>query len=820
MPDIPHHVMALFQALKFQGSRPEDLRALRDNDWKDLLSRWEVTRFLVPLSQACDDFLPGWVRTQVDREIRGNAQRFERIKSEYSTLATAVKAANADHLVLKGFSQCPDFVEHPRFRRQSDFDLYCPPDSIARARGAISELGYRIVEWIELGPTDHLPPMSRDPKWKWRGDFFDPEMPIAVELHFRFWDEESAHLGPQNLDEFWFRRVERSLGDFIFPALCPVDHFGYFALNVVRNLLRGAERPHNLYELARFLHNRADDARLWQAWVDLHDDSLRSLEAISCRLAAHTFACRLPSAMEQQIARMPAAVHAWFARYADSPLNSEYRPNKDLVWLHVSLLESPRSKRAVLFRKLIPRKITPARAPYFDDVVVNQDLTASTAVQVSPFRKRARHLAYVVNRAAYHARILPITLWHGVRWWVKAKNISGSFWTFFAACFFCDLGIYIFFFLYNLYLLDRGFKENFLGLVASATSIGSIVGTIPAGILAQRLGLRKSLLLCLTAVPLIFALRSLVMSEAALLLLAFLGGSMFTIWAVCISPAVAQLTSTRTRTLGFSMIFSSGIAVGILGGQAGGHLPGWLAQMGPAVTAVRAKQLALLIACGVMALALWPLSRLRFTVPATREKKLYPRSPFLLRYLPVIAVWSFAVGCFSPFFSVYFSQHLHMPVRQIGTVYSFSHVSQLVAMLAAPLVLRKFGLVTGIMYTQIAAAIALGCLAAVSAGPGAAMIYVTYVAFLWMSEPGMFSLLMNQVSPSEQTGASAMNFLVINVSQAIAAAAAGASFVRFGYPAVLSVTAGIGLIAACLFRMLLGKDPVPVSQASPAEASS
>jgi predicted MFS family arabinose efflux permease len=99
---------------------------------------------------------------------------------------------------------------------------------------------------------------------------------------------------------------------------------------------------------------------------------------------------------------------------------------------------------------------------------------------------------------------------------------------------------------------------------------------------------------------------------------------------------------------------------------------------------------------------------------------------------------------------------------------------------------------------------------------GAATIYIMYVAFLWMSEPGMLSLLMNQVAPSEQTGASAMNFLVTNISQAIAAAAAGASFVKFGYPAVLGVTAGIGLIAAVMFRVLLGREAEPVSQPSAA----
>jgi predicted MFS family arabinose efflux permease len=134
------------------------------------------------------------------------------------------------------------------------------------------------------------------------------------------------------------------------------------------------------------------------------------------------------------------------------------------------------------------------------------------------------------------------------------------------------------------------------------------------------------------------------------------------------------------------------------------------------------------------------------------------------------------------------------------------------AILAAPVIFRKFGLVTGIMYTQIASALALGCLAGVTRVSTASVIFIGYTAFQWMSEPGMYTLLMNQVAASEQTGASALNFLVVNLSQAVAAMAAGASFVRFGYLAVLGVTAGVGLVAACLFRFLLGRDPLPVSQ--------
>ena len=53
--------------------------------------------------------------------------------------------------------------------------------------------------------------------------------------------------------------------------------------------------------------------------------------------------------------------------------------------------------------------------------------------------------------------------------------------------------MFVFFFLYNLYLLDCGFNEEFLGLVTSAMAVGSIVGTVPAGIMGPGLGLRRTM---------------------------------------------------------------------------------------------------------------------------------------------------------------------------------------------------------------------------------------------------------------------------------------------------------------------------------------
>jgi predicted MFS family arabinose efflux permease len=168
----------------------------------------------------------------------------------------------------------------------------------------------------------------------------------------------------------------------------------------------------------------------------------------------------------------------------------------------------------------------------------------------------------------------------------------------------------------------------------------------------------------------------------------------------------------------------------------------------------------------------------------------------------VLLLWNLATGAFNPFFTVYFSKNLGMPVSQIGAVFSAAQLAQVVALLAAPLVLRRMGAINGLMSMQIATGLALAWLAIGPTGMFAGVLYAVYVAFQYMSEPGMYSLLMERVKPQERSGASALNFLVIFGGQALAASIAGLAVRRFGYPLVLAAAAITAMLAAIAVRQI------------------
>src|SRR5277367_6833579 len=110
-----------------------------------------------------------------------------------------------------------------------------------------------------------------------------------------------------------------------------------------------------------------------------------------------------------------------------------------------------------------------------------------------------------------------------VRGWIE--NAPGrAFWLFFSASLFFSFGFSIFFFLFNLYLLNFGYTERSLGIIGGLAAGGGIVGTIPAGMLAQRFGLRRTLMCSMVCCVIFTVLRSCIVWQPMQLGLAFLSG--------------------------------------------------------------------------------------------------------------------------------------------------------------------------------------------------------------------------------------------------------------------------------------------------------
>jgi MFS family permease len=296
-------------------------------------------------------------------------------------------------------------------------------------------------------------------------------------------------------------------------------------------------------------------------------------------------------------------------------------------------------------------------------------------------------------------------------------------------------------------------------------------------------------------------LRASATSVPWLIALAFTGGLVWSAWAVAISPAIAQLTTERNRAWGFSLMFSRGIATGIVAGFLGGRLPQWLERWGLASSPLASYRHALWAGSAMVLLSLWPLARVQLGPAPPQDRKLRPPSRPLLRFLGAIMVWHFGTAMFNPFFNAFLVRQQFSAAR-IGSLVSVSRAAQVAAILLAPLVFRRAGRLRGIAGMQLATAVALLALAGSQGAARVSAAYVFYMASQYMSEPGLYGYLMDVVAARDRGGASALNFLAALGAQAVAAAAAGMFIYRLGYSPVLLLGAAVCAVAALLFALL------------------
>jgi MFS family permease len=791
---IPIYARAVFDALHFAEPCFDALSKLTVVEWRRLAAFCDRTQLTIPFALRCPNHVPDWVQDRFHQNLRNNAERWRRIKLVYRQIDGALRGANLEFVTLKGFSHVPTFVVSPCLRAQHDFDLLFPREQVQAALDVALDFGYEPVG-VHRHPVDHLPTLIRKTGWEWRGDYFDPEMPLSLELHFRLWDAGTEGFTLPGVEDFWNRRHRRVIEDLEFTSLADVDLPGYASMHALRHFLRGDLRPSHIYEIANFLEgNRGPE--FWRAWRESHDEPLRRVEAICFSLARQWFGCRLPAIAEEAAEQLPKTVQAWLAMYARTPAAGLFLSAKDELWLHLNLLDPGHSRLAILRRRLIPLQL-PGRV---DSVHLPSDFIGWRI----RLRSSWRYLLFLTSRIWRHTRAFVPTLWSGAHWAWSRLEMDSQFWSFFAASACFDFGLFIFFLLFNLYLLKLGFNESFLGLVRGSMMAGSVVGSVPAGIAIQRLGLRTSMMACLSIIPCMAALLAAGLPAPLLLGCAFLYGAISVMFAVLLSPAVAALTNVQNRGAGFSIICSSGIEIGILGGTVGGRLPVWIARLAPHSSVVGQYRAALWIGCAIVLVGLVPSAKLRLHSPLSPMRKNWRvrRPPSeVIYFLAALAVWNLGTGVFNPFFTVFF-ERLHMPVERIGLVFSLSQLGQAFAILAAPLIFRTTGLIRGISRMQMLSAIALACIAA-SGGPGtAALAYGAYMVVQNMSEPGMLTYLMDRVPESERSGVSALNFLVASSAQAIAAVVSGMLLRRFGYPPVLLLAAALCAMAGVLIRLL------------------
>jgi MFS family permease len=360
--------------------------------------------------------------------------------------------------------------------------------------------------------------------------------------------------------------------------------------------------------------------------------------------------------------------------------------------------------------------------------------------------------------------------------------------------------------LYNLYLVEAGFQESFVGTAVSVTALGLALTALPAGMLAERWGRRRCLILGAVLDGVGFAVRASVLAPVPILAASFVAGAGQAMLAIAAAPFITEHSTPRERTHLFSAFFATALLAGVAGSALGGWLPR-VAQSLPEAARpdlLHSYRIVLLIGSAFAFSAALPLLRLRGPeAPLTRAGDSVP--PGAARRLFPIALNAALVGAGAglviPFMNLYFKTRFQCSSGQIGFFFSIAQVCTALASLLAPAVARRFGKLRTAMASQLLSLpflVTLGFESQLSLAVGAFWMRAT---LMQASTPLLQTFIMEALPAGLRARATSIMNLVWNVGWAVSATLAGVIIQRFGYAMPFYFTAFLYATAATTFYL-------------------
>lgn len=300
-----------------------------------------------------------------------------------------------------------------------------------------------------------------------------------------------------------------------------------------------------------------------------------------------------------------------------------------------------------------------------------------------------------------------------------------------------------------------------MGVTIWVMALSLVLASFPLGILADKYGRRRMLILGNIAASLSIIGFALTTNLALILLVAAVEGTGEAAFAVSGSALLADKAGNAKRTLAFSLIAFLGWVAGAIGGFAISSVVA-LQTLG---LDVAQSHVILYLIVGLLGLSVTPLILKINETPRGSDQGLIKRRGILPRksgkilmrfsiYSVMIAV---GAGLFVPLMANWFSHAYGVDDAISGPVLGVSGIITAVAVFVSPRLARKFGLIRAIVLTQ---GLSTFFMALVPISPSfgiAASVYTVRAVLMNLSNPLSQSLIMGLVSPDERGMASGVS---------------------------------------------------------------
>ena len=347
------------------------------------------------------------------------------------------------------------------------------------------------------------------------------------------------------------------------------------------------------------------------------------------------------------------------------------------------------------------------------------------------------------------------------------------------------------------YLLAIGLGTLQIGIVATATMLGSALATFAVGAWGHRFPqhrLLRGAALLMAATGVGFAGFS---AFGPILVLAFVGtlnpsSGDVSVFLPLEHTRLAGAARGQARTALFARYSVLGAVCAALGALAVA-VPGWLvihADMSR-IAALRA----MFILYGVIGLLVWWLYR-RTPVQSggTRAAPPAPLGPsrrIVLRLAALFSVDSFASGLvINSLLSLWLLQRFGLSLTQAGAFFFWAGLLSAASQLAAPMVAQRFGLLNTMVFTHIPANVCLVLAAMATSLPVALALLFVRSALSQMDVPTRTAYVMAVVTPAERPAAASLTAVPRSLAAALSPTLSAALFAA-GWIALPLIACGV-----------------------------
>lgn len=365
----------------------------------------------------------------------------------------------------------------------------------------------------------------------------------------------------------------------------------------------------------------------------------------------------------------------------------------------------------------------------------------------------------------------------------------------------------------NLFVLARGNDQAFLGALMSLESLAALGLGLPMGIVADRLGRKRSFLLGLllyTVGVLVVVLSPL---DWPLMAAALVWGAGDAIYMAAGPAFMAENASSEERATLFSTRMGLMMLVGFAGSLIGGPMPFWFGRMlrQPAESVV-AYRATLLLAVGVMTLSVIPLLMLREQRRgagaddgrlALSFRSLVARGDVWRLLLPQLVI-SLGAGLLIPYLNIFFKQRFGISDSLLGLAFGVSQLGMGLATLLAPIAAERWGNVRTIVGTQLASLPFLLALGFVPVLPVAVGAFWARATLMNMGSPLYTAFAMEQAEENERGKLGAMLGLTWSVGYGLGPGISGLVQRSLGFPPLFVATVATYLLASLMLQTFFG----------------